>query len=339
MSPSDVRRVRFFEGQLLGQQDFQDLSRYFLDLARRHATVEHSWGIAVGLQLVESVPGATDGTSGGDRELYLEPGVFFDGFGRMCVLFDRVNLNSVAGGQNLAAGEYQLWVLYEHVKSNRPSPALASEVPELEEVSEWDRLSERVKVQFTSKSSEWRDPDNPVKGSPHESYGGVEPPPDDPSAEWPVFIGTAHWEGESFTEHSSTNRRYIGVRAETINAPSGKAQIRLGELSNQKGPSQESGSKSSPAGQFVVSTGPEENLVDRIRVDDEGKIWLNTPQLVIGTMDSSEFRPCLTVEDDCTVTVHGNLVVTGRISFSTVEAPRALWNRLLRWFVGLSKSR
>ena len=46
--PSDSR-VRYFDGQFLGSQDFIDEQRYFLGKLRRHDEYLHGWGTVCGL--------------------------------------------------------------------------------------------------------------------------------------------------------------------------------------------------------------------------------------------------------------------------------------------------
>jgi hypothetical protein len=73
------RRVRFFDGQFLREQDFVDEQRYHLDRERRLARVAHTPGVVEGLT-VTAVPNAPKVT--------IAPGTAIDGLGRLLVRVD-----------------------------------------------------------------------------------------------------------------------------------------------------------------------------------------------------------------------------------------------------------
>src|SRR4051812_7751702 len=78
--PENVdRRLRYFDGQFLRDQDFVDEQHYHLDRERRLARVAHRPGVVEGLA-VAAVPNATKVTVG--------PGTALDGRGRLLVRVD-----------------------------------------------------------------------------------------------------------------------------------------------------------------------------------------------------------------------------------------------------------
>src|SRR4051794_37642986 len=78
--PQNVdRRLRYFDGQFLRDQDFVDEQHYHLDRERRLARVAHRPGVVEGLA-VAAVPNATKVT--------VAPGTALDGRGRLLVRVD-----------------------------------------------------------------------------------------------------------------------------------------------------------------------------------------------------------------------------------------------------------
>jgi hypothetical protein len=78
--PDDVdRRLRYFDGQFLREQDFIDEQHYHLDRERRLARVAHTAGVVEGLT-VEAVPNAPKVT--------VAAGTALDGHGRLLVRVD-----------------------------------------------------------------------------------------------------------------------------------------------------------------------------------------------------------------------------------------------------------
>jgi hypothetical protein len=89
MADSD-KRLRYYNGQFLREQDFNDEQEYHLDRQRRHNRHLHFFGIAEGLTVTAEV-GATSAT--------VSPGTAIDSEGRMIVLTDSrtVQLGSLTG--------------------------------------------------------------------------------------------------------------------------------------------------------------------------------------------------------------------------------------------------
>lgn len=81
--PDIDKRLRYFTGQFLQEQDFTDEQAYHVDRQRRHNRDLHTPGIAEGLD-VEAAEGAT--------QAVVRPGTALDGEGRQIVLSDSKTL-------------------------------------------------------------------------------------------------------------------------------------------------------------------------------------------------------------------------------------------------------
>jgi hypothetical protein len=91
--PSVVeKRVRFFDGQFLQDQDFVDEQKYHLDRERRHLRLLHVAGIADGLAVTAaSVP----------NKVTVAPGTAIDSDGRQLALAQAATVDLPAGTSNL----------------------------------------------------------------------------------------------------------------------------------------------------------------------------------------------------------------------------------------------
>jgi hypothetical protein len=81
-----VKRVRYFEGQLLDAKDFRDEQQYWRQLHRRHNQLLHGWGIVTGLRLQKSA----------GQAVAVEPGLALDRLGRDVCLSDQVTVSITA---------------------------------------------------------------------------------------------------------------------------------------------------------------------------------------------------------------------------------------------------
>jgi hypothetical protein len=130
------QRPRFYEGQYLAAGDLAALVEYLRAADARHALGEHTWGIAIGLYLVERpAPGATD-----RKEIILLPGVAWDGFGRAIVvtrptrlpeeLFASVpfdgHLDATSSGANPKGRAVRVWLNYSEVAARQPASGFES---------------------------------------------------------------------------------------------------------------------------------------------------------------------------------------------------------------------
>jgi hypothetical protein len=90
---TDIERLNYYEGEFLGAVDFQAEQEYHRDMRRRHNLGQHTWGIVTGLELAQVPNTLMDGTAT-DVDVFLQPGMAVDGFGREIVVLNQVQLTA-----------------------------------------------------------------------------------------------------------------------------------------------------------------------------------------------------------------------------------------------------
>jgi hypothetical protein len=126
-------RPRFFEGQYLSAEDLAAIVTYLRNADARHSLAAHTPGIAIGLYLVErSAPGAPN-----RREVILQPGFAWDGFGRPIAVTQPTRLPEAlfasvpfapaldlpgAGGAAPVGRLVKVWLAYRETESRAPAP-------------------------------------------------------------------------------------------------------------------------------------------------------------------------------------------------------------------------
>jgi hypothetical protein len=109
------KRVRFFDGQFLQDQDFIDEQRYHLDRTRRLSRTLGITGVVTGLGVAK----------GGPYELTISPGVAIDGLGRQLVLGTAATLRlseTFARKQNI-----ELHLIYQQTATDLAATGSKSE--------------------------------------------------------------------------------------------------------------------------------------------------------------------------------------------------------------------
>lgn len=207
-------RPRFYEGQYLSAEDLAAIVEHQRVGDARHALGAHTWGIALGLDLVERpVPGAA-----GRVEVLLQPGFAWDGFGRPLAVtrptpLPEALLAGVPHDEKLDAGEeprgrlLPVWLAYDEVATRGPAAGYAScaDGPQHSRVGETFRFmigapsasGAMVLVSIGARNPAPGDalkafdptaealPDGSV---PHQDFPHGSRPPD-----WPVPIGYVRW--------------------------------------------------------------------------------------------------------------------------------------------------
>jgi len=361
-----ISRVHYFARQFLRPQDFSDEQAYHIAMRRRHNIAHHLWGIVRGLEL------AVEGDA-----LFVQPGIAVDGYGRELILSARRPLPTGAFVDK-GSDVLEVWLVYDRVGSNQAPPGYAGcgpsgEVP-------FYRWQEQPLIRLDIPDPAFlnrRAPKSVPVGD--LNFDPSRTPPDDPTDDWPVFLGQLRRDPSNPAQPYSVDpadRPYVGLVGEAVLAPSGRARVQIGaEL--QTDPRR-----------FAVfvpeADGGVDPLPPRLEIDGEGKVgirgdatlqgnlimaggtiewragtrapqalpWrvyrvegatagahelriemarpaaggqLGLNQVVIGSWsaEDQQFHPCLTIADDCTVTVHGNLIVQGHIEQAD-RAPAAL---------------
>ncbi len=245
MTQTAAERPAFFEGQYLGADDLSALVSYFREQNARQTLGQHSWGIAIGLDLVEAE--AADGT----LDVFVQPGLAFDGYGRLIVVSEQTRLDG-AQFSGAASGEVEVWIRYD--QSEREGVRKGFEVCSEEDV--FARVNESFAIEAGPRNSilerqsgvdvngfnvldarealRQPNPDAPLicDGSvAHQVF-----PENDDDALWLVPLGHVRWQGgvpgsfQPLTEEqrvrSRRKRRYVGVVAESLLAADGLIRLR-----------------------------------------------------------------------------------------------------------------
>ena len=87
---ADIKRVNYFTHQFLVEKDFDDEQEYHIDMRRRHNRVNHSWGVAGGLDVTKTK----------DKEVTISKGTAIDKDGQEMVLLEPLTVDLTAFGSN-----------------------------------------------------------------------------------------------------------------------------------------------------------------------------------------------------------------------------------------------
>lgn len=252
------QRPRFFEGQYLSAEDLSAALDYARVQQARHALGAHTWGVAVGLHLIERpAPGAPD-----RRDVFVQPGYGWDGFGRALVLGAPLRLSELdfaaipynAARDDVAAGGkgrlVKVWMTYDEHSSKSPLPGfencddgdqharvretfriLVGEQPALIDRRAPVTIAGRaMDAQQALKTFDAAAPELFDASVPHQTFPEGRRPP-----RWLVPIGYVRWialaNGPGYFARRDLDatdrvedrirvlRRYIGVVTENIEAP------------------------------------------------------------------------------------------------------------------------
>src|SRR5580658_10822280 len=115
---TDIERLNYYEGEYLGAVDFQAEQEYHRDMRRRHNLGQHTWGIVTGLQLAQVPNGLNDPNGGAaEADVYLQPGMAVDGFGREIVVLNQYQLTpsmfAAIAPQGNSVQTLQIWIGYQ----------------------------------------------------------------------------------------------------------------------------------------------------------------------------------------------------------------------------------
>jgi hypothetical protein len=264
MATFAAQRPQFFEGQYLGAADLEAIVAYLRTNDARQNLGQHSWGVAIGLNLVSQPISDTA------VEYFVQPGVAIDGYGRLIVVQSPTRLDP-AQLNGAGSGLVDVWIRFDQgsFMATRPGFGACSASDEYARVSEGFRLVFGSKQSIVERESGVTlnealvidarealssvDPEAPLLldgAVPHQEL-----PLDDAAALWLVPLGHVRWaaasnnflplvdaaEAEALENGSSprtpdqvyealmqsrAKRRLLGVVAEAVFAAEGLIRLR-----------------------------------------------------------------------------------------------------------------
>jgi hypothetical protein len=281
MPTDQIQRLNYYQRQFLGADDFKAQQAYHRDMRRRHHLAHHTWGIVVGLDLVE-LPHPDDPTL---LEPHVMPGMAVDGYGREILVLQPVKLDPADFAVFKDNRLREVWIEYAEEKTRPPAPGyeLCATPGQLSRTLETYRL-----VIHPSGASH---PDIVVAGKPltppapppalpptpgtlaipiDESVPHQELP--DPETYWRIRLGNVLWDGlqrrflAAPAGELDQGRQYLGLVSASLLAP--HHQIRLKDRSA-----------------FTDATQETDHLVGiegKLRVDEDAHFRLNVG---VGTLN------------------------------------------------------
>ena len=243
-----LERPQYYEGEYLSADDLAAIVRYARAAQARHALGAHTWGIALGLDLVER------SLTGDDVEMVLTPGIAWDGYGRPLVALapQRLAIDLFADLQDatLPAGvPVQVWLAYRELPASPPGVGFSCPDDDLHgRIVESYRLEVRLSpavdyhtvtiasrpVEATKALSTFDASRKPLFDESVASQRF----PDSDRQRWPIFVGIVRWRKETGQpgrlikrnddDRNATRamRHYLGVIAETVFAADGVLRLR-----------------------------------------------------------------------------------------------------------------
>lgn len=309
---TDIERLNYYEGEFLGAVDFQAEQEYHREMRRRHNLGQHTWGIVAGLDLVQA-PNGNSNNNGTEVDVFLQPGMAVDGFGREIVLLNQVQLTAA-----MFAAYYNpsptatpiliyVWIGYEEALLQPPADACTS----MNVSNAYSRTEETYTLTVTATSAA---PPNaaivvdgaqmavPVEPTSLPSPSPVtDPPPitlpyddsvpfqefstDDSGLNWWLPLGRVSWDpyNEVFIQidpvSAANGREYAGNVSAMTYAPAGIYAI---------------GNRNSPFPLLAGDAGVQMEVAGSLQVDRSltaENIVVTTGSLVIGPVVAGETVP------------------------------------------------
>jgi hypothetical protein len=246
-------RPQFFEGQYLGAADLAAGVDYTRRRTARHELGAHTWGIAAGLELVETALGS------GAVQVTITPGYAWDGYGRPIVVLAPERLSNELF-RNLTADTapegdiVKIWVRYDEGESSNPQPGFevcqgdqharvvetfAVEVGEQDTSHRVVINARAVEAKLARQASSASAPQLPDETVPYQEI-----PDSGALPRWPILLGYVRWfkqgnapgylkarDDSGGTKPRDSDqiralRHYVGVVAEEVLAADGALRLR-----------------------------------------------------------------------------------------------------------------
>jgi hypothetical protein len=250
---TDIERLNYYEGEYLGATDFQAEQDYQRDMRRRHNVGQHTWGIVNGLDIAQVPTGVVAPGSGyPEVNVYIQPGMAIDGFGREIVVLSKTQLTTdLFAAYNNPAAQYtvmSVWISYAQVMLNPPSDACVA----ANASNSFARIQETFALSATQSGAPPTDDLIVVDGT---SMQAPQPPPsppqpgvivlpyddsipyqefstDDTTDFWYVQIGQVFWDSNNQVLvqvpnlSPATGREYAGNVSTAVYVPGGSLTIK-----------------------------------------------------------------------------------------------------------------
>lgn len=315
--------VNYYPGQHLTANLFRTEQAYHVTMRERHNLAGHDWGIALGLQL-----------SAG----YVEAGYAIDGYGRELVLPARTSF-PLSTFDELGADSLDVFLVYGRSVDPTENYVVEQPVIKLDRAlgAGTDRRHPKVTAGDENFDATGTAPQDTLH--PWPVYLGTitrDPtaPANPPTISGdPVYIGAraaqvltpagdAHLDLGQDVAVYGTDPNSPALQWKHADPASGvQAQLKVGGALTVGGDLSINGGRvvipgagggSNPGWQLdhVTSTASG-STVEQLRLVLGDPATGATAEFVVGCFSNGQFTPCLTVTADGTVTVHGNLIVTG----------------------------
>jgi hypothetical protein len=233
-----IERPQYTQGQTLGAADFRAEQLYHRNGRRRHLLGPHTWGIVLGLDLVEQ-PNPVDSTV---VDIMLRPGLATDGYGRELMVDSALRLDPGAFSAFSDLAHRAVYLAYDEITSGHDANRYDDCLP-----GRQTRVTEGYRIVVDPTPPTHDDVD--IAGQPGVVVppGGLSPPgavaipddesipyqtlPDSPSTRWLVRLGDVKWDGTTGQFRPAdpgalTNgRRYAGLVADHLLGAAGTLRI------------------------------------------------------------------------------------------------------------------
>jgi hypothetical protein len=224
-----IERPNYYQLQFLGADDFKSEQAYHRDMRRRHNIGPHRWGIVTGLELVEKPH-----ESGSGLDVYIQPGMAIDGFGRELFVvapykLDTADFQFITG---TVAAPHEVWIAYREETALPPELGYGT----CESEGQNDRVREDFRVVIDPTGD--KHAAIVVNGRaaeataiPEDESVPYQELPDGATTRWLVRLGNVMWnpltrELETASTQLALGRIYAGIVAEEVLAPDTKLRLR-----------------------------------------------------------------------------------------------------------------
>lgn len=246
MATDVIERVRYYQRQFLGADDFQAEQDYARDMRRRHNLAAHTWGIVAGLRLIESGQAGDPAA----RDVYVQAGLAVDGYGREIIALAPAKLDASLFAFSKTNGYLDVWIGYmDEAASPPPFGYDQCQTDANGSNRRWIESFEIVIAPGNAAQPQTVVVDGKAVGAydaaanptpPAENADPLFIPPDfsapfqelpsdeDGDPRWLIKLGSVRWDGSKLiaSDRLEEDRRYAGAVAATIYAPAGALTLR-----------------------------------------------------------------------------------------------------------------